>query len=113
MSFRFIYVPCPHTSDMLTDVLIDAMLGWNVDSRLSTIIVDNCSTNDSMIGKIKEKLNVGCLLNGGSLLHMHCSTHILNFIVKISLDVIKHAIDNVRESVFFWTFQFIYFENSM
>ena len=31
MSFRFIYVPCPHTSDVLTDVLIDAMLGWNVD----------------------------------------------------------------------------------
>ena len=27
------------------------MLGWNVDSRLSAITVDNCSTNDSMIGK--------------------------------------------------------------
>lgn len=103
MSFRFIYVPCPHTSDVLTDVLIDAMLGWNVDSRLSTITVDNCSTNDSMIGKIKAKLNVGCLLNGGSLLHMRCSAHILNLIVKIGLDVIKHAIDNVRESVVFWT----------
>ena len=40
---------------MLTEVLIDAMLGWNVDSRLSTITVDNYSTNDSMIGKIKKK----------------------------------------------------------
>ena len=44
----------PHTSDVLTEVLIDAMLGWNVDSRLSAITVDNCSTNDSMNGKIKE-----------------------------------------------------------
>ena len=98
MSFR-----CPHTSDVLIDVLIDAMLGWNVDSRLSTIIVDNYSTNDSMIGKIKPKLNVRCLLNGGYLLHMCCSAHILNLIVKIGLDVIKYAIDNVRESVVFWT----------
>ncbi|XP_052197185.1 zinc finger BED domain-containing protein RICESLEEPER 2-like [Diospyros lotus] len=100
---RFIYVPCPHTSDVLTNVLIDVMLGWNVDSRLSTITVDNCSTSDSMIGKIKAKLNVGLFLNGGSLLHMRCSAHILNLIVKIGLDVIKHAIDNVRESVVFWT----------
>ena len=43
---------------MLTEVLIDAMLGWNVGSRLSAITVDNCSTNDNMIGKIKAKLSV-------------------------------------------------------
>ena len=87
---------------MLTEVLIDAMLGWNVDSRLSAITVDNCSTNDSMIGKIKEKLSVDFLLNDGSLLHMHCTAHILNLIVRIGLDVIKHAIDNVRDIVVFW-----------
>ena len=73
-----------------------------MDSRLSAITVDNCSTNDSMIGKIKAKLSVDCLLNDGSLLHMRCAAHILNLIVKIGLDVIKHAIDNVRESVVFW-----------
>ena len=88
---------------MLTEVLIDAMLGWNVDSRLSAITVDNCSTNDSMIGKIKAKLSVDCLLNDRSLLHMRCAAHILNLIVRIGLDVIKHAIDNVRDSIVFWT----------
>ena len=88
---------------MLTEVLIDVMLGWNVDSRLSAITVDNCSTNDSMIGKIKAKLSVDCLLNDRSLLHMSCAAYILNLIVKIDLDVIKHAIDNVRDSVVFWT----------
>ena len=86
---------------MLTEVLIDAMLGWNVDSRLFAIIVDSCSTNDSMIGKIKAKLSVDCLLNDRSLLHMRCVAHILNLIVRIGLDVIKHAIDNVRDSVVF------------
>ena len=86
---------------MLTEVLIDAMLGWNVESRLSAITVNNCSTNDSMIGKIKAKLSVDCLLNDGSLLHMRCVAHILNLIVRIGLDVIKHAIDNVRDSVVF------------
>ena len=79
------------------------MLGWNVDSRLSTVRVDICSTNDNMIGKIKAKLIVDYLLNDGSLLHMRCATHILNLIVRIDLDVIKHSIDNVRDSVVFWT----------
>ena len=74
-----------------------------MDSRLSVITVDNYSTNDSMIGKIKEKLSVDCLLNDGSLLHMRCAAHILNLIIRIGLDVIKHAIDNVRDSVVFWT----------
>ena len=71
--------------------------------KLSAITVDNCSTNDSMIGKIKTKLSVDCLLNNGSLLHMRCAAHILNLIVRIGLDVIKHAIDNVRDSVVFLT----------
>ena len=87
---------------MLIEVLIDAILGWNVDSRLFAITMDNCSPNDSMIGKIKAKLSVDCLLNDGSLLHMRCAAHILNLIVRIGLDVIKHAIDNVRNSVVFW-----------
>ncbi|GJV85813.1 zinc finger BED domain-containing protein RICESLEEPER 2-like protein [Tanacetum coccineum] len=47
---RFLYVPCPHTSEVLTNVLMDALMEWNVDTKLSTITVDNCTTNDSLIG---------------------------------------------------------------
>ncbi|XP_074580915.1 zinc finger BED domain-containing protein RICESLEEPER 2-like [Curcuma longa] len=64
---RFAYVPCPHTSDALTEVLMDAFMEWNIDTKLCTITVDNCTTNDSLI------------------------------------EVIKSAIENVRDSVAFWT----------
>ncbi|CAH9089409.1 unnamed protein product [Cuscuta europaea] len=100
---RFIYVPCPHTSEVLTEVLIEAMMEWNLDSRLSTITVDNCSINDSMIGKLKTKLNTTHLVKDGSLFHMRCSAHILNLVVKIGLDEIKDFIENVRDSVVYWT----------
>ncbi|GJX81683.1 zinc finger BED domain-containing protein RICESLEEPER 2-like protein [Tanacetum coccineum] len=100
---RFLYVPCPHTSEVLTNVLMDALMEWNVDTKLSTITVDNCTTNDSLIGKIKDKLQLNKLIHDGSHIHMRCSAHILNLIVKIGLNVIKVAIENIRESVSYWT----------
>ena len=41
---KFIYVPSLHTKDVLTEVLVDCLLKWNIDRKLSTITVDNCST---------------------------------------------------------------------
>ncbi|KAI3748421.1 hypothetical protein L6452_11473 [Arctium lappa] len=31
---RFIYVPCPHTSEVLVDVLYECLLDWNLDRKL-------------------------------------------------------------------------------
>lgn len=41
-------------------------------------------------------------MHDGTHLHMRCCAPILNLIVKIGLDVIKGAIENVRESVTYW-----------
>ncbi|GJV30423.1 zinc finger BED domain-containing protein RICESLEEPER 2-like protein [Tanacetum coccineum] len=90
-------------SKVLTNVLMDALIEWNVDTKLSTITVDNYTTNDSLIGKIKDKLQLNKLIHDGSHIHMWCSAHILNLIVKIGLNVIKVAIENIRESVSYWT----------
>nr|KYP56873.1 Putative AC transposase [Cajanus cajan] len=100
---RFIYVPAPHTSDRLCNVLIDCLLDWNVDTKLSIITLDNCSTNDSMVEKIKDKLQLDRLIHNGSLLHMRCSAHILNLIVKEGLGVVKEGVEKIRESVAYWT----------
>ncbi|CAL1406041.1 unnamed protein product [Linum trigynum] len=34
---RFIYVPSPHTSEVLCDVLLQCLLDWNLDYKLSAI----------------------------------------------------------------------------
>ncbi|CAL1406613.1 unnamed protein product [Linum trigynum] len=62
---RFIYLPAPHTSDVLAEALWDCMTQWNVDSRLSAITVDNCSTNDAMMSQLLEKLPFESLQLGG------------------------------------------------
>ncbi|CAN1815408.1 Putative AC transposase [Linum perenne] len=99
---RFIYVPAPHTSDRLAKYLVECLMDWNVDSKVSTITLDNCSTNDKMIESIKKKLALSLLIKDGSLLHMRCFAHILNLIVKDGIDVVKDGIDKIRESVSYW-----------
>ncbi|CAN0858023.1 Putative AC9 transposase [Linum grandiflorum] len=99
----FPYVHAPHTSAKLATVLRECPMAWNVDSKLSTITLDNCSTNDALIEKIKKKLGLSNLIMHVSLVHMRCSAHVLNLIVKDGLDIIKEGIDKVRDSVVYWT----------
>lgn len=96
-------MPAPHTSKTLGDVLVECLMEWNLDRKLSTLTVDNCSTNDAMIERVLAKISRTSFILGGQLFHMRCCAHILNLIVKDGLSMISSAIENIRESVSFWT----------
>ena len=95
-------MPSLHTKEMLSDVL-RTLLEWNIDRKLFTVTMDNCSTNDVVINIILDKLQRSTLVMLGSLFHMRCATHVLNLIVQDGLNVIGSCIKKVRESVGFWT----------
>ncbi|TXG72195.1 hypothetical protein EZV62_000774 [Acer yangbiense] len=99
---RFIYMPCPHTSEILVEALMDCVLDWNVDRKISTITVDNCTTDNAMIRILVDKISGGSLLLGGNFFHMRYCAHILNLIVKERLDVIVGSVEKIRDSVVFW-----------
>nr|KAJ0200015.1 hypothetical protein LSAT_V11C600314420 [Lactuca sativa] len=80
-----------------------SLLDWNIDKKLSTLTVDNCSTNNCMIDLMVDKLPFDSLILGRSLFHMRCVAHILNLIVRSGLDVFGHGIEKVRNSCSFWT----------
>ncbi|CAN1345717.1 Putative AC transposase [Linum perenne] len=62
---RFMYVPAPHTADRLARFLVDCLMEWNVDTKVSTITLDNCSTNDRMLENVKTKLALPLLIKDG------------------------------------------------
>lgn len=69
---RFIYVHAPHTTEViceeLYDVLIewnDALIEWNVDEKISTLTLNNCTTDNSVIPELIR----------GALFHMRCGCH--------------------------------------
>lgn len=88
---------------MLADTLVDCLFEWNLDRKVSTLTVDNCTTNDAMIDKILGKIDSSSLLLDGNLFHMRCCAHILNLVVRDGLDVIKESVEKIRSSVAYWT----------
>ncbi|KNA22522.1 hypothetical protein SOVF_033200, partial [Spinacia oleracea] len=101
-TLRFCYVPCPHTNGIIAKVLMDCLSQYSLENKISSVVVDNCSTNDAMMKILLEKFEKRYLLLGGEFLHMRCSAHILNLVVQDGLDVIKSDIEKVRECVSFW-----------
>ena len=96
-------MPCPHTKDTLAQVLLDTLNMYNIAEKISSLVVDNCSTNDAMMDLLKERFNEDSLILKGKFMHMRCSAHILNLIVQNGLDVIGGGIERVRDSVAFWS----------
>lgn len=95
-------MPCPHTSVVLSKELLKCIFDWNIERKLSTLIVDNCSTNDGMIELLVSKLNPSHLLLRGKLVHMRCCAHILNLIVQDGLKIMGPGLESIRDSVAFW-----------
>lgn len=89
---------------MISDCLLKSFLDWNIDRKICTITLDNCSVNNGVIELIVEQLGSGALMSGGAYLHMRCAAHIINLIVQDGLSMIAGSIEKVRESVLYWTY---------
>ncbi|KAJ0096085.1 hypothetical protein Patl1_16192 [Pistacia atlantica] len=99
---RFVHVRCPHTRDVLSAMLMDYFYEWSIDLKLSTLTVDNCSTNDAVVQYILEELQLSTLLLHGKFFHMHCCVHILNLAVQDGLSVIGVAIFKISKTISYW-----------
>lgn len=75
---------------------------YNIAEKISSVIVDNCTTNDAMLDILKPRFSEESLILKGRFLHMRCSAHILNLVVQDGLDVIGGGIERVRDCVAFW-----------
>jgi hypothetical protein len=109
--YRYIYVPHPHTAEVISEVLHDVLLDWCIKKKVSTITPDNCSTNDNVMKEMQDKMSLPSLMLRGRLMHMCCAAHIINLIVKdgigakdaLGLKVVEEGIGRIRETVAFWS----------
>ncbi|XP_024009281.1 zinc finger BED domain-containing protein RICESLEEPER 2-like [Eutrema salsugineum] len=85
---------CDHKGKKIYAALIDCLADWEI-KKVFCITVDNATANSSAIGRFKQQFTqVGAdsLVLGGEYLHVRCSTHIINLIVRDGLhDLDKHV----------------------
>ena len=75
------------------------MVEWGIEN-VFTITVDNASSNDTMVGYLKKRLNNwnGTMLHG-KYLHMRCIAHIVNLIVNDGIKELGSSVARVRSAV--------------
>ncbi|KAJ9561458.1 hypothetical protein OSB04_006618 [Centaurea solstitialis] len=100
----FLHVPSPHTSEAISQALIECFMDWNIENKMSTLTLDNCSTNDAAIDKLLGTLSPSSLILKGRFFHMRCCAHIINLIVQDGFSVIENSIKKVRDNVSFWKY---------
>ncbi|PIA43528.1 hypothetical protein AQUCO_01900132v1 [Aquilegia coerulea] len=97
---NFCMLPPPHTGIVIAYRIMECLCEWGIEDKVSTITLDNVSSNDSAVRFMKEQFErKGKLYFNGRIFHVRCCAHILNLIVQDGLAPIKSAIENVRESV--------------
>lgn len=100
---RFAYVPCPHSAEVICEALYECLVEWHLERKISTITLDNCTSNDKAMVILPDKLDTSSLMLDGQLIHMCCAAHILNLIVKDGMSVLEQGIERLRDSVAFWS----------
>jgi hypothetical protein len=88
-------VPASHTGEVTSDVLHHVLQDWQMEKKVSMVTLDNYTTNDILMGDMQDKLSLPSLMLGGRLLHMHCTAHIINLIVKDGMAVMDKCIERV------------------
>ncbi|KAH7543966.1 hypothetical protein JRO89_XS15G0073100 [Xanthoceras sorbifolium] len=97
---NFVTLDSSHTEDMLPEVIIRCLMDWNIDSKLFALTFDDCSTDDDIVLKIKERIlqNRPCSSNG-QLFDVRSAAHVLNLIVQDALEALQEVTQKIRGSI--------------
>ncbi|KAF3778519.1 Zinc finger BED domain-containing protein RICESLEEPER 2 [Nymphaea thermarum] len=89
---NFTKVEPPHIGLVLANVIAKHLPEWETKKKIISITVDNASSNDVLVKKLKENMKKRGI-------NLYCCAHILNLIVQDGLSVIKDEIINIRDVV--------------
>ena len=97
---NFCCLPPPHTGIAIADCILKCLSDWDIEDKVSTITLDNASSNDSEVRILKDHFaEKGNLHFNSKIFHVRCCAHVLNLMVQDGLSEICDVIENIRESV--------------
>ncbi|XP_020114531.1 zinc finger BED domain-containing protein RICESLEEPER 2-like [Ananas comosus] len=96
----FIELEPPHTGLVISDAISECLLDWGIQDKVSTITLDNASSNDVAAKSLRLNFERRNKLHfKGMFFHIRCCAHVLNLMVQDGLKEIAEIINDIRESV--------------
>ncbi|KAF8094668.1 hypothetical protein N665_0357s0003 [Sinapis alba] len=86
-----------HKGQTISQVLLDVLADWGIE-KLFCVIVDNATSNSSALRRFHSQFSLpsdDALVLDGEFLHMRCSAHIINLIVKDGFTDVDQSVDAV------------------
>uniref|UniRef100_A0A6M2EM71 BED-type domain-containing protein n=1 Tax=Populus davidiana TaxID=266767 RepID=A0A6M2EM71_9ROSI len=97
---NFVTLDSSHTEDVLSEVIINCLMEWDVEYKLFAMTFDDCSTDDDIVLRIKDRISQNRpLLSNGQLFDVRSAVHVLNLIVKDAMETFQEVTEKVRGSV--------------
>ncbi|XP_022874239.1 zinc finger BED domain-containing protein RICESLEEPER 2-like [Olea europaea var. sylvestris] len=91
-----------HKGETIEKFIENSLLDWGI-KRVGSITIDNANTNDAAIIYVKNKLKNwkpdDAMILGSSYLHVRCSAHTVNLIVKEGSKEFNPSIESIRNAV--------------
>ncbi|KAL6912186.1 hypothetical protein ACP4OV_000991 [Aristida adscensionis] len=97
-TINFKQVPHPHNAAATHSTIMDCLYEWDIANKAFAFTLDNATSNDKAVRKLKAALWTDLPFQGHDL-HVRCSAHILNLIVQDGMETIQDVIEPVRDVV--------------
>ncbi|CAL2253579.1 unnamed protein product [Prunus armeniaca] len=96
---NFVTLDPTHTEDSLSEVIGKCLMDWDIHSKLFAFTLDDCSTDDDIVLRIKDRISQSRPLAGhGQLFDIRSAAHLLNSIVQDVLEALREVIQKIRGS---------------
>ncbi|KAG8472915.1 hypothetical protein CXB51_034804 [Gossypium anomalum] len=90
----------PYDGLNIADELVLCLSQWGIDKKIFSITLDNASYNDVMVSCLKNSFRSNrAILCDGTFFQVRCCAHILNLIVKASLELADNVVGKIRNGI--------------
>uniref|UniRef100_A0ACD5VTX7 Uncharacterized protein n=1 Tax=Avena sativa TaxID=4498 RepID=A0ACD5VTX7_AVESA len=97
---NFVHVDENFTANQIAILILEKLQEWGIDRKLAAVVLDNCTSGDSVATELLRALQPRRLLMlNGNLFHVRSCAHILNLTVEESLEQTSDIINRVREMI--------------
>ena len=87
-----------HKGETIGKLVYACLVKWGID-KVSTVTVDNASSNDGAIRYLKKQLKGPDAILDCVYMHLRCCAHVINLVVKDGLEDQHKSVVRIRKAV--------------